>query len=428
LSYGPGAAGGADGRCPPPYNAAPFAAITQDRARGTRSACLTYYGTRARRKFLPEHHNPDPRALFFSRADDRLSYESVRGDCVLLRRGAGEIPHRQSTLRDACKPAAERATAMLSSLRFIIGAVLAGATLYVSALGLLATARLKHMAKAGPIEVSRHLLFDDRVDWNQFYDPDTARRFEKLARRPEASEPAETSDLGAPRIPELAAPEASIEPSTRELSEQHPDQSPPTSPPLAVTVESNSPDHDESGTGDPFPAQSITQAVTGSRAPASDDTPAETPGTAAATEAPASSVEPDGDITSAIAPSESSGQRQSSPPVGDEELPVIPPPPVFPPLAAPNLDERKTGATALAGSAIAPPAAPLAARAAAHPTDRALAPRPRKITLKARAARDLEPDEPEQKTRVAKRPQMHTSHTSRPAPTYHDAPPSLPSY
>ena len=79
---------------------------------------------------------------------------------------------------------------MLSSLRFIIGAILAGATLYVSALGLLATARLKHMAKAGPIEVSRHLLFDDRADWNQFYDPDSARRFEKLARRPEASEPA----------------------------------------------------------------------------------------------------------------------------------------------------------------------------------------------------------------------------------------------
>ena len=340
---------------------------------------------------------------------------------------------------------------MLSSLRFIIGAILAGATLYVSALGLLTTARLKHMAKAGPIEVSRHLLFDDRADWNQFYVPDSARRFEKLARRPEASEPAETSALAAPGAPGQAAPEASIEPAAAKSSEQSPaDQSAPTSPPVAATVEGKSPDHDESSTADPFPASTSTQAVTGSLAPASADT--HTPGAATATEAPASSVDPapaersmeqasdphpamppgnDGDTTSAIAPSESSDQRQSSPPVGDEELPVIPPPPVFPPLAAPNLDERKAGATAPAGSAIAPPAAPLAARAAAHPADRAIALRPRKITLKARPARDPEPDEPEQKTRVAKRPQVHishTSHTRHPAPTYHYAAPSLPSY
>jgi hypothetical protein len=368
----------------------------------------------------------------------------------LLRRGAGEVPHRQSTLRDACKPAAERATAMLSSLRFIIGAILAGATLYVSALGLLATARLKHMAKSGPIEVSRHLLFDDRVDWNQFYDPDSAQRFEKLARRPEASEPAETSDLAAPRIPELAAPEASIEPATRELSEERPaDQSAPTSPPPAATVESRSPDHDEASTGDPLPARSITQAVTGSPAPARAGTPAATPGATTATEAPASSADSgpaehsveqasdahpamppgnDSDVTSAVAPTESSGQRQSSPSLTDEELPVISPPPVFSPLAAPSIDERKTGATVVS------PAAPLAARAAAHVTDRAIAPRRRKITLKARPARDPEPDEPEQKPRVVKRPQVHASHTwhtsrtSHLAPTYHDALPSLPSY
>jgi hypothetical protein len=339
---------------------------------------------------------------------------------------------------------------MLSSLRFIIGAILAGATLYVSALGLLATARLKHMAKSGPIEVSRHLLFDDRVDWNQFYDPDSAQRFEKLARRPEASEPAETSDLAAPRIPELAAPEASIEPATRELSEERPaDQSAPTSPPPAATVESRSPDRDEASTGNPLPARSITQAVTGSLAPASDDTPAGTPGATTATEPPASSVDSgpaersveqasdahpamppgnDSDVTSAVAPTESSGQRQSSPSLTDEELPVISPPPVFSPLAAPSIDERKTGATVVS------PAAPLAARAAAHVTDRAIAPRRRKITLKARPARDPEPDEPEQKPRVVKRPQVHASHTwhtsrtSHLAPTYHDALPSLPSY
>src|SRR5271166_3940002 len=51
-------------------------------------------------------------------------------------------------------------------------------------------------------EVSRNLLFDDRMAWNQFYDADGARRFEKLERKPSASEPAETSALAAPRAPE----------------------------------------------------------------------------------------------------------------------------------------------------------------------------------------------------------------------------------
>jgi len=136
------------------------------------------------------------------------------------RRSAGDIPHQQSTLREARKPAAERVTAMLSSLRFIIGAILAGATLYVGALGLFATARLRHMAKAGPIEVSRNLLFDDRTAWNRFYDADGARRFEKLARKRSASEPAETSALGAPRAPEGAELEASEQPAAEKLSEE----------------------------------------------------------------------------------------------------------------------------------------------------------------------------------------------------------------
>ena len=292
------------------------------------------------------------------------------------------------------------------------------------------------MAKAGPIEVSRHLLFDDRADWNQFYDPDSARRFEKLARRPEASEPAETSALAAPGAPGQAAPEASIEPAAAKSSEQSPaDQSAPTSPPVAATVEGKSPDHDESSTADPFPASTSTQAVTGSLAPASADT--HTPGAATATEAPASSVDPapaersmeqasdphpamppgnDGDTTSAIAPSESSDQRQSSPPVGDEELPVIPPPPVFPPLAAPNLDERKAGATAPAGSAIAPPAAPLAARAAAHPADRAIAAAPEGHAQSKTRPRSGTGRAGAKNSRRETPPGAHLAHLAHPAP------------
>jgi hypothetical protein len=69
---------------------------------------------------------------------------------------------------------------MLSGFRFVIGAILATAMLGVSSLGVYTTVKLKHQAKAGPIESSRTLVFDDRADWNQFYDPDSARRFEEL--------------------------------------------------------------------------------------------------------------------------------------------------------------------------------------------------------------------------------------------------------
>jgi hypothetical protein len=167
-------------------------------------------------------------------------------------------------LREPRKPAAERVTAMLSSLRFIIGAILAGATLYVSALGLHATARLRHMAKAGPIEVSRNLLFDDRVAWNQFYDADGARRFEKLARKPSASETAETSALGAPRAPEQAAPEASDQPAAEKPSEERlAEQSERKSPPVASAVESKPPDPDDSSAADRPPASTSGQVLNG---------------------------------------------------------------------------------------------------------------------------------------------------------------------
>jgi hypothetical protein len=82
---------------------------------------------------------------------------------------------------------------MLSGFRFFVGAILATAMLGVSSLGLYTAVMLRHQAKAGPISSSRNLLFDDRGDWNQFHDPDGARRFEELARKPGASEPAGAS-------------------------------------------------------------------------------------------------------------------------------------------------------------------------------------------------------------------------------------------
>ncbi len=76
---------------------------------------------------------------------------------------------------------------MLPDLRFAIGAILATSMLAVTTLGLFTATRLTHQAKPGPLETSRNLAFDDRSDWNQFYDPESARRFEELARKSDGS-------------------------------------------------------------------------------------------------------------------------------------------------------------------------------------------------------------------------------------------------
>jgi hypothetical protein len=103
---------------------------------------------------------------------------------------------------------------MLSGFRFVIGAILATAMLGVSSLGLYTTVKLKHQAKAGPIESSRNLVFDDRADWNQFYDPDSARRFEELvvvtnatqASAPTSIEPRSGEPPAAQAVTKDAAP------------------------------------------------------------------------------------------------------------------------------------------------------------------------------------------------------------------------------
>jgi hypothetical protein len=72
---------------------------------------------------------------------------------------------------------------MLPDLRYVIGATLATAFLAVNSLGLFATVHLAHPAKLGPIEASRPMAFADRVDWNQFADPDGVWRLDELARK-----------------------------------------------------------------------------------------------------------------------------------------------------------------------------------------------------------------------------------------------------
>ncbi len=81
---------------------------------------------------------------------------------------------------------------MLPDFRFAIGALLAVAVLGVASVGLLTAARLTGQVKVGPLQASRNVAFADRPDWNQFYHPDSARRFDELVRRHEqtAAEPA----------------------------------------------------------------------------------------------------------------------------------------------------------------------------------------------------------------------------------------------
>ena len=87
---------------------------------------------------------------------------------------------------------------MLPNFRFVIGAVLATALLAVTALGLFASVRTSHQTNAGPLESSRNLVFDDRTVWNQFNDPEAARRFMELMRRvgPTETPPAGTRNCG----------------------------------------------------------------------------------------------------------------------------------------------------------------------------------------------------------------------------------------
>jgi len=105
---------------------------------------------------------------------------------------------------------------MLPDFRFALGAILAFAMLAAGGLGLVTSVQLVREAHMAPLEESRSLAFAGRPEWNQFYDPEAARRFEGLAGKPEApvaearlEPPAETSTLApAEPTPPMMAPPA----------------------------------------------------------------------------------------------------------------------------------------------------------------------------------------------------------------------------
>src|SRR3984893_2467901 len=116
----------------------------------------------------------------------------VRGPTQLCMAG-GSWPVRcrhwiaQSAQWAPTLPGAERGTVngMLPDFRFVLGAILAISMLAVAGLGLVTSVRLLHEAQMNPREDQRSLAFAGHAEWNQFYDPDGARRFEGLAGKTE---------------------------------------------------------------------------------------------------------------------------------------------------------------------------------------------------------------------------------------------------
>jgi hypothetical protein len=108
---------------------------------------------------------------------------------------------------------------MLPDFRFVLGAVLAIALLAVAGLGLVTSVQLVREAHMTPLENTRSLAFAGHAEWNQFYDPDGARRFEGLAGQPEApvapaalETPAEIAAIAPPASTPLAITPPAIAP------------------------------------------------------------------------------------------------------------------------------------------------------------------------------------------------------------------------
>jgi hypothetical protein len=94
---------------------------------------------------------------------------------------------------------------MLPDFRFVLGAILAISMLAVAGLGLVTSVRLMHEAQMNPREDQRSLAFAGHAEWNQFYDPDGARRFEGLAAKTE--DPLAQARLETPAEPPVIAPQ-----------------------------------------------------------------------------------------------------------------------------------------------------------------------------------------------------------------------------
>jgi hypothetical protein len=107
---------------------------------------------------------------------------------------------------------------MLPDLRFVFGAAVAVSLLGLTTLGVFAAVRLAHQAKMGPLETSRNLAFADHAEWNPFYDPSSARLFQRIARPADPEPPAQRAAEAPPPAVASVAPVATVEPAAREAA------------------------------------------------------------------------------------------------------------------------------------------------------------------------------------------------------------------
>jgi hypothetical protein len=332
---------------------------------------------------------------------------------------------------------------MLPNFRFVIGAVLATALLAVTALGLFASVHATHQMNVGPLEASRNLVFDDRTVWNQFNDPEAARRFMELMRRlAPADEPAETAaDQAAPPTPPAVAtaPEAPV-PAAPEIEPGHHDHASDDAAP-AEPAPATQPDPVASATAAERPRSEAPAPATPAESSAPPLAATPKPGTVAADEPGETGTLPP--IATALAKAsdeKASDQKSADEPSWDEEPLMVEEAPDAPgaervvtaPAGASETDASKSEATLPAPTEPAmpnaPAPAPAAPPAAVSPAP-ARAPRPTAVAPVRRAPpprtveRNVEPDEepaprraPAPKPRVARpAPQAAPQHHGQPS-------------
>jgi len=153
---------------------------------------------------------------------------------------------------------------MWPDFRFVIGAALALAVLAVAAIGLLTAVRVTHQAKVGPFESSRSLVFDNRTDWNPFYDSDNARRFDALARKSEGAQPPPAGDGPAGTADPVEAT-AAVTPADRDEAAGE------RTAPAADAADASEVATPASAAAAPEPASALLTGDTAPAAPATDD-------------------------------------------------------------------------------------------------------------------------------------------------------------
>ncbi len=189
------------------------------------------------------------------------------------------------------------------------------ALIAVAGLGLVTSVRLAREARIGPLDDSRSLAYAGHAEWNQFYDPDGARRFEGLAGKAEA--PVAETPRATPADAPASAPAgptertASIPSDRREPTDRH---DPEIDPVIAPIIADKEPETDPPRTDPPLEtAPAVISALPAE--PAS----APAPGTPVPSASAPDPSAPSTSAPSASAPDEPPAERVASAPATSSE-------------------------------------------------------------------------------------------------------------